>query len=192
MTEGDDGTDSAAETDAHVRTESAAGTDAAADPKPPVPRSSVRLSLTIAAVVAAIDQLTKHWALNTLSDGRSRHVFWTLHWNLTFNSGMAFSQAQGIGPYIGALAFVVVIVLVLSMRRSKGLGSAIAVGLVVGGAVGNLIDRLFRGDAWLRGRVVDFIDLEWWPIFNAADVGVSIGGVLLLVTAIVDSKASAR
>ncbi len=155
-------------------------------------RSSIRLSLSIAAILVAIDQLTKHWALNALSDGRSRHVFWTMHWNLTFNSGMAFSQAQGIGPYIGALAFVVVIAMVLSLRSSKGVGSSIAVGLVVGGAVGNLADRLFREEGWLRGRVVDFIDFEWWPIFNVADMTISIGGVLILLSAVFGSKAPAR
>ncbi|MEO7398400.1 MAG: signal peptidase II [Ilumatobacteraceae bacterium] len=155
-------------------------------------QSSVALSLGLATVVVAIDQVTKHWALRALSDGNSRHVFWTLHWNLTFNSGMAFSRGQGIGPYIGALAFVVVIALVLSLRRSRGVGSSIAVGLVVGGAIGNLADRLFRGDGWLHGSVVDFIDLEWWPIFNIADIGVTVGGVLILLAAVLDSRTRSR
>jgi signal peptidase II len=155
-------------------------------------RSSIALSLGIAAVVLLVDQITKDWALGALADGRSRHVFWTLHWNLTFNSGMAFSRAQGIGPYIGALALVVVVGFVLSLRRSKGVGSSVAVGLVIGGAAGNLADRLFREDGWLRGRVVDFIDFEWWPIFNVADIGVTVGGVLILLAAMFESKPSRR
>lgn len=200
MTGAEDGTDRGAEPDAEERTESVADARTESDietldqpeSETPPQRSSIRLSLAIAAIVVTIDQITKHWALNALGDLRSRHVVWTLHWNLAFNSGMAFSRAQGIGPYIGALAFVVVIAMVLSLRRSKGLGSSIAVGLVVGGAVGNIVDRLFRGRGWLHGSVVDFIDLEWWPIFNVADMGVSIGGVLIVLGAIVDSKAGSK
>ena len=155
-------------------------------------RSHLGITLAIASVVLLIDQLTKRWALNTLSDGRSRHVIWTIDWNLTFNSGMAFSHGQGVGPYIGAIAFIVVVVMLLSLRRSGGRLSTVAVGLVVGGAVGNLADRTFREDGWLRGRVVDFIDPHWFPIFNVADMGVTIGGALLLIAALVESKAGAR
>jgi signal peptidase II len=53
--------------------------------------------------------------------------------------------------------------------------------MIVGGAIGNLIDRLFRGDAWLRGAVVDFIDLQWFPIFNIADSAISLGAMLMIV-----------
>jgi signal peptidase II len=151
-------------------------------------RSTLRYSLAIAAVVLFLDQLSKRWALNALADGRSRHVVWTLDWNLTFNSGMAFSRAQGIGPYIGAVALIVIVVMLLSVRRSGGRASTIAVGLVVGGAIGNLADRMFREDGWLRGRVIDFIDFRWWPIFNVADMGVTIGGALLLLAALLDAK----
>ena len=52
---------------------------------------------------------------------------------------------------------------------------------MIGGAIGNLVDRLFRGDGWLARPVVDFIDLQWWPIFNVADMAIVVGGVLLLV-----------
>jgi signal peptidase II len=55
---------------------------------------------------------------------------------------------------------------------------------VVGGAAGNVCDRLFRGEAWFRGAVVDFIDLQWWPVFNIADIGVTVGGILLVVASI--------
>jgi signal peptidase II len=148
------------------------------------------VSMAIAVAVAILDQVTKHWALDALSDGRPRHVLWTLQWNLTFNSGMAFSRGQGAGPYIGALALIVVVVLVVSLRRAGSAVSAVAVGLVVGGAIGNLIDRLFRGDAWLRGSVVDFIDFQWFPIFNVADMGVTIGSALLLLFAVMQAKAA--
>jgi signal peptidase II len=53
---------------------------------------------------------------------------------------------------------------------------------VCGGAAGNVVDRLFRGDAWLRGAVVDFIDFQWWPVFNIADAAITVGAVLLLIS----------
>ena len=153
--------------------------------------SRLKLSLGIAAVVLVLDQWSKRWALNALSaDRRSRHVFWIIDWNLTFNSGMAFSRAQGVGPYIGAVALIVIVVMLLSLRRNDGLVSSIAVGLVVGGAIGNITDRLFRGPGWLKGSVIDFIDPRVWPIFNVADMGVSIGGVLLVLSAMMQSRAT--
>ena len=95
---------------------------------------------------------------------------------------MAFGRGQGLGPIIGVIATIVVVGLVLSLRRSDGKMSIVAVGLIVGGAMGNIVDRLFRGDAWLHGKVVDFIDFQWFPIFNIADMCVNVGGGLLIVS----------
>ena len=148
-----------------------------------------RLWLLIAFIVAA-DQATKHWALNRLSNARTINLIGSLRFNLAFNKGMAFSQATGAGPIIGALAFVVIIVIVLWLRRNAQGLAGVAAGLIVGGATGNLIDRLLRGDAWLRGAVVDFIDLQWWPIFNIADAAISIGAVLMIVASVRASKST--
>lgn len=142
-----------------------------------------RLWLLIAAIVV-VDQLTKHWALNRLSGGRTIDIVGSLRFNLAFNKGMAFSQATGAGPVIGALAFVIIIVIVLWMRRSATGVAAVAAGLIVGGALGNLVDRLFRNDAWLRGAVVDFIDLQWFPVFNIADSCITIGAVLMVLASL--------
>ncbi len=142
-----------------------------------------RLSLTVAVVWVVADQLTKHWAVNALADGEERHVIWTLQWNLAYNSGMAFSKGQGWGPLIGLVAFGVVVVLALSSARLGSRLAEFAAGLLLGGAMGNLIDRMFREDAWLRGRVVDFIDFQWFPIFNVADMGVTIGAALFVLSA---------
>lgn len=139
-----------------------------------------RLWILIASIVVA-DQLTKHWALNRLSADRTIDLVGSLRFNLAFNKGMAFSQATGAGPVIGALGFVIVIVIVLWLRRSATGVAAVAAGMIVGGAIGNLIDRLFRGEAWLRGAVVDFIDLQWFPIFNIADSAISVGAVLMIL-----------
>lgn len=129
----------------------------------------------------AFDQITKHWAVSRLNDDRVIDVLGSLRFNLSFNSGMAFSQGKGMGPVIGVLGMVVVAYLLVGMRRSS-FSSAAFVGLVAGGAAGNIVDRLFRGDAWLRGAVVDFIDLQWWPVFNIADAAICIGGALLVIT----------
>ena len=134
----------------------------------------------VALFVIVADQLTKHWAVNELVD-RNIDLFWTLRFNLSYNTGMAFSRGENLGPIIGVLALVVVVVLLLSIKRQPGRLTDVAVGMIVGGAIGNVIDRLFRQEAWLRGGVVDFIDFQWFPIFNIADIGVTVGGALLVL-----------
>ena len=134
----------------------------------------------MAAAVVAVDQVTKTWALRALQD-TPIEVFWSLQFNLTFNTGAAFSRFPGLGPYIGILAAIVAVGLLWSGRTVPTKTGAVAVGLIFGGAVGNLLDRAFRaGDGFLGGGVVDFIDVQWYPIFNVADMGVVIGALLLL------------
>ncbi|MDP2290917.1 MAG: signal peptidase II [Actinomycetota bacterium] len=151
------------------------------------PTSRLRLTLAIACAVIVIDQITKHWAVNTLTGVPPKPVFWTLQWNLTFNSGMAFSKGEGMGAIIGVIALVVVVVILSGMRKNTNRVVAVAAGFVVGGAIGNLVDRLFRDDGWLQGSVVDFIDFQWFPIFNVADMGVNIGGVLFVLWSLFSS-----
>ena len=137
--------------------------DPLSDARPAGHFAGLGLPLAIAAVVVLVDQLTKHWAQNALIDS-SRHIIWTLRFNLSFNSGMAFSAGRGVGPIIGAVAIVVIIVLALSARhaaRDSRL-AAVAAGLVVGGAIGNLDRPLVprrrlaarRGDRLRRPAVV--------------------------------------
>jgi signal peptidase II len=77
--------------------------------------------------------------------------------------------------------FVVVVLLRYASHATSRL-ALVGIGLVVGGAVGNLLDRILRaGDGFLQGGVVDFIDAQWWPIFNIADIGVVVGAVLLVI-----------
>ena len=140
-----------------------------------------RSSLAVASGVVALDQITKHWAVSSLNDGRVVDVLGSLRFNLSFNRGMAFSQGTGIGPIIGVIGMLVVVYLLIGMRRSSVSG-AVFVGLVAGGAAGNIVDRLFRGEAWLHGAVVDFIDLQWWPVFNIAVAAICFGGALLVFT----------
>jgi signal peptidase II len=140
--------------------------------------------LVTAALVVAADQVTKSLALSALADGPI-HLFWTLRLALTYNSGLAFSIGPDLTPWITFAAVVLVGVLLVVARRVTTTPTAIALGLVLGGALGNLADRIVRGHG---GAVVDFIDLQWWPVFNVADMAISIGAVLLVLTGIREDR----
>jgi signal peptidase II len=142
--------------------------------------------LALALVVA--DQVSKHWAVNELTDNRTIDIVWTLQFNLAFNSGMAFSRGQGLGPVIAVVATIVIVWLLVSLRGVGGRLATFGMGCVIGGAAGNLVDRAFRGDAWFRGAVVDFIDFQWFPIFNIADMAINVGAGALILNAILASR----
>lgn len=146
------------------------------------PVRDLRGPLVIAALVIAVDQFTKDWAQRALGDGDVVDVVWKLRFNLAYNRGMAFSRGDGLGPVVPVLAIGVVAVLLIAVGRSSSRWFVAAVGLVIGGALGNVVDRLFRGEGWLRGAVVDFVDLQFWPIFNVADMGIVVGGAVLVLT----------
>lgn len=143
--------------------------------------------LIIVAIVIA-DQATKNWALNSLSDGRTIDLVWTLRFNLVFNSGMAFSQGQGLGRLIGLLAIGVAVWLWLSLKKATTNLSLVGTAMLIGGALGNVVDRLFRGEKWLAGSVIDFIDLQWFPVFNIADSAVTLGAAMLITSSVVTSR----
>jgi len=138
-----------------------------------------------AAVVVALDQLTKQWALSALTDGPIDLVG-SLRLNLVFNDGAAFGVGAGGGwtSLISILGLIVVAMIVRLGWQADQRSWALGLGIILGGAAGNLLDRVLRaGDGFLGGRVVDFIDLQWWPVFNVADSALWIGiGVLLLVS----------
>ncbi|MHB1517213.1 MAG: signal peptidase II [Acidimicrobiales bacterium] len=131
-----------------------------------------------AVVVVATDQLTKWWAVDRLSHGRI-HVIGTLDLQLTRNTGSAFSLLRGQAVLVTLVASILVVVLLVLVWRSPTNGRAGILGLIVGGALGNLSDRLFRGD---HGAVVDFIALHFWPTFNVADASIVVGCVLLVIS----------
>ncbi len=155
------------------------------DVEPPGPDSGrLVVPLLVAGGVVIADQLTKRWALATLDDPRRTiDLVGSLRLNLVFNTGSAFSAGEGFGVWIALLALVVVVVLVATLRHVPDLRTSIPLAMVAGGAVGNLADRAFRGDGFFDGAVVDFIDLQWWPVFNVADAAIVVGGALLLVFA---------
>lgn len=144
-------------------------------------RAATMLMVAVAAAVFVVDQLTKWWAINAL-DTRSIHLFWTFDLRLARNTGASFSMGAGRGGLIAVLALLVVVVLLLVGRAADTRLGAVLVGLILGGAVGNLADRALRGGAgFLGGAVVDWIDPGWWPVFNVADACVVVGGILLVL-----------
>ena len=146
-------------------------------------RRSLPPLILAAAAVIAVDQLTKWLALRELV-GRDIDLIGSLRLHLVFNNGSAFGIGSRFAPVIALLAVGVTIGLLGFGRRVVGLVPRLAVAAIVGGAVGNLLDRLFRdGDGFLGGAVVDFFDLQWWPVFNVADVAITVGAVVLALTA---------
>jgi signal peptidase II len=142
----------------------------------PRPNAVRRLALagSVAVVVVLVDQVTKSWAVHRLSQGPI-HVVGKLDLELTYNSGASFGLARGWAPIIGAVAVVAVVLMLSIVRHVRSDALTVALGLVIGGALGNLTDRIFRGN---HGAVVDFIALHFWPTFNVADSCIVIGAVL--------------
>jgi signal peptidase II len=150
----------------------------------------VRLLSLIAAAVLAIDVVTKTVAVAELEGRDPVELFGGLvYLVLVRNPGAAWSLATGYTWVLSLIAITVVIVLIRVARRLRSTGWAIALGLVLGGALGNLMDRIFRAPGPLRGHVVDMVSLmepdgSFFPVFNAADSAVCCGGVLLVLLAL--------
>ena len=153
----------------------------AAPPTHPRRRALLIALFSIAAVVLVLDQASKAWALDALADGERRHLIGDLlGLKLVFNPGAALSIATGMTWLLTLVATVVIVVVVRASRRIGSRAWAVALGLLLGGALGNLVDRFFRSPGPLRGHVVDFLSIGWWPVFNVADPAV-VGGAILLV-----------
>ncbi len=137
-------------------------------------RGRLRTRLTvIALVVLVLDQATKAWALAALTPGQPVEVIGSLiRLNLIRNPGAAFSLGDGSTWVLTVLSLVILVGVVLGARRVANLPWAVALGLLLGGAVGNLVDRLVREPGPGRGHVVDFIDYFGWFVGNVADIAI--------------------
>jgi signal peptidase II len=136
-----------------------------------------------AAAVLALDQLIKHLVVSNLAGRPPLDVIGSfVQLRYTTNSGGAFSLLTGAPLFFGVMAIVIIGGIVYASRRAQPLSMLVVLGLILGGALGNLTDRLFRGDeGLLRGEVVDFVKVGIWPVFNLADSCIVVGGLLLAV-----------
>lgn len=156
------------------------------------PKRTTRIGTIAVTVVLALDIASKYWAVSALANDRVIRVFWTLRFALTHNEGMAFSTGTNIGPLIGMLAIAVIAVMLTTLRKTSNVYALVATGSIIGGALGNVIDRVFRGDGFMGGAVVDFIDFQWWPVFNVADIGIVCGAVVLAMVMFIDKPDAAE
>lgn len=150
-------------------------------------RRGAALLFTTAAAVYVADRLSKLWAERQLADAPMEVIRGVLTLRFTTNSGGAFSLGQS-APWLFATATLVVVGLIVAtaFRHRSALG-ALALGLILGGALGNLTDRAVRGPG-LRGRVVDFVDVHVWPVFNVADSAIVVGALLLAWVSLRDGR----
>lgn len=144
------------------------------------------LIFCVSALVVLLDQLTKYWALTYLTPYEAKPIFSMLSWTLVFNSGSAFSFLAESGRWhtwffmsFSVLISLVLVVWIARLNAARLFQQAFALALILGGAVGNLIDRM------RIGYVVDFIDVFYqsyhWPVFNIADSAICVGAVLLAI-----------
>ncbi|HAB58882.1 MAG: signal peptidase II [Acidimicrobiaceae bacterium] len=141
-------------------------------------RSLVQPSAVIVTAAVALDQITKWWAETALDNGRVINVLPTLEFDLSYNSGFSFGTGSGLGPWIGLIVIAMCGFLGwLIVNAETRLRAAIAA-TILGGAISNLLDRIFRADdGVLSGEVVDFINVTWYAVFNVADIFVVCGAI---------------
>lgn len=140
------------------------------------------LLAAVAFAVIVVDQATKVWAVAVLADGPIE-LIGSLRLNLVRNYASAFSIGGGAGwgPLVSVVAVGVVGALLWMVRSGTSKLGAVSIGLVAGGAAGNLIDRAVRSDrGFMGGGVIDFVDVGWWPVFNVADTAIVVGVVVLV------------
>ncbi len=141
-----------------------------------------RMLVGIAFVVLAFDLLTKIAVVHWIQPGRPVEIIGdVVTLRLVRNAGAAFSMATGMTWLLTIVAVCVVIGVIRIGRTLRSPLWALGLGLVLGGALGNLIDRFFRAPGPLQGHVVDFVSVGWWPVFNVADSSIVCGAILLVV-----------
>lgn len=162
----------------------------APEPAPPRPPRKVGLLAAIAGTVVILDLISKIVIVATVQPGEPVRVLGGLvYLSLIRNPGAAFSMATGMTWVLALIAIGVVIFIIRMAPRLRSTPWAVSLGLVLGGAIGNLIDRIFRAPGFLQGHVVDFVSVfgpnaEYFPVFNVADSAITIGGISLVITAL--------
>jgi signal peptidase II len=142
------------------------------------------LAFAIAVIVVVADRITTSLAVDHLHD--VRHVWGPFGLALTYNSGFAFSLFSGRGTLVTVVLCIGVVVLAFVVGQIRSLPLAVGSGLVLGGAIGNLSERIVGGPG---GQVPDFITLHYWPTFNLADACVTIGVIIIIVALLFGGRA---
>lgn len=137
-----------------------------------------------AGLVILLDQATKIWARSSLPGAPIEVIPGVLRFALTENTGAAFGLFRGAGTVIALAAVVAVVVILIAFKSVERRFDIVSLGIVMGGAIGNLIDRVTRGGGLLDGPVTDWIDPSFFATFNIADSAITIGVALLLLGAI--------
>lgn len=165
-------------------TSSDSGADATPEEKPSRSNRLIGVLIGIAVVTYAIDQLSKAWVVANLQMGEPHPIvgdFFQLR--RAANPGAAFSIATNATWLLTIIAIVVIGCTIWAARKLRSRGWAAALGLLIGGALGNLTDRFFRAPGGGKGHVVDMFQLPNWPIFNVADVWIVSAAVLICLLA---------
>ena len=144
-------------------------------------RRALALGGGTAAIVIIVDRLTKLWALDALADGDIVPIEGILGFELAFNTGAAYGLFKGGGSVIAIGALVAAGLILYALRSVERRFEAVTLGAIMGGALGNLIDRVARGPGLFDGAVVDWIETPLWPNFNIADSAIVVGAVLLIL-----------
>ena len=164
-------------------------------PAAPTPERRHMLVSTLAACAAGallLDIISKQLVVAKLTDHPDVTVIpHVLDLQLTRNSGAAFSLGTGSTVIFTVIAAIVAVVIVRTAPRLVSVAWSVVLGLLLGGALGNLADRLFRAPGFGRGEVIDWIHLHHWPYFNIADSAITIGGVLAVVLSFMNKPATA-
>ena len=158
------------------------------------PKLITTLGLAAGAVTAVVaaDQISKRWAESSFDAERLEVVPDVLWFTYVENPGSAFSMFQNAGVWLGLAAAGAVGVIGWALRTPRPGVEVVGLGLVMGGAVGNLVDRATRGEGLLDGKVVDWIQVPNFPVFNLADTALTVGVGLVLLSAFRQSLGASR
>ncbi|WP_444575960.1 signal peptidase II [Brachybacterium sp. 107] len=141
----------------------------------------------VGLLLAVVDQLTKNWAVANLPELDPQPFLGEiLHLTLLYNSGAAWGMGSEITPVVTGLQIAIVIgVIVFAVRSVRSYWYTLALGLILGGALGNIHDRVLRAPGPFHGAVVDFLELPHWPVFNVADMAVVAGAILVVLLGVI-------
>jgi signal peptidase II len=145
----------------------------------------VRRLYFVAALIWGLDLSTKIWAVNNLSARNPVEIFGSFfQLTLVRNPGAAFSFASGATVVFTAIAVAAVVAIVYYSSKITSLGWATTLGLLLGGVLGNLTDRLFRSPGFFKGEVIDWLEITNWPVFNLADSAIVVAAFLAILLTI--------